>query len=43
MLAGWITALTGRAGEAQRWAVIVDAASSDLEPADGTASTSLAR
>ena len=43
MLAGWITALTGQTAEAQRWAAIVDAASFDLVPADGTASFDSAR
>jgi LuxR family maltose regulon positive regulatory protein len=38
VLAGWITALTGRTAEAQRWAAVIDAASFDLVPADGTAS-----
>jgi LuxR family maltose regulon positive regulatory protein len=38
VLAGWVTALTGQTAEAQRWAAIIDAASFDLVPADGTAS-----
>jgi LuxR family maltose regulon positive regulatory protein len=38
VLAGWITALGGRAADAQRWAGIVDAASFDLAPQDGSAS-----
>jgi LuxR family maltose regulon positive regulatory protein len=38
VLAGWDTALTGQTVEAQRWAAIIDAASFDLVPADGTAS-----
>ncbi len=43
MLAGWIAALTGQTAEAQRWAAIVDAASFDLVPVDGTASFDSAR
>ena len=43
VLAGWITSLTGRTTEAQRWAAIVEAASFDLVPADGTASFDSAR
>jgi LuxR family maltose regulon positive regulatory protein len=43
VLAGWITVLTGQAAEAQRWAAIVDAASFDLVPADGSASFGSAR
>jgi LuxR family maltose regulon positive regulatory protein len=43
VLAGWIAALTGNTAEAQRWAAIVDAASFDLLPADGTASFDSAR
>ncbi len=38
VLAGWITAMTGQNAEAQRWAAILDTASFDLVPADGTAS-----
>jgi LuxR family maltose regulon positive regulatory protein len=38
VLAGWVTTLTGQTAEAQRWAAIIDAASFDLVPADGTAS-----
>ena len=38
VLAGWVMALSGRATEAQRWAAVVDAASFDLVPVDGTAS-----
>jgi LuxR family maltose regulon positive regulatory protein len=41
--AGWVTALTGQVAEAQRWAAIVDAASFDLVPVDGTASFASAR
>ena len=35
VLAGWVAALTGQTGEAQRWAAILDAASFDLVPVDG--------
>ncbi len=38
VLAGWITAMTGQTADAQRWAAILDTASFDLVPADGTAS-----
>ena len=43
VLAGWVAALTGQTAEAQRWAAIVDAASFDLVPADGSASFDSAR
>ena len=43
VLAGWITTLSGRTDEAQRWAAIIDAASYDLTPEDGTASFDSAR
>ena len=43
VLAGWIAVLTGQTTEAQRWAAIVDAASFDLVPADGSASFGSAR
>jgi LuxR family transcriptional regulator, maltose regulon positive regulatory protein len=43
VLAGWVTALTGHTAEAQRWAAIIDAASFDQVPADGTASFDSAR
>jgi LuxR family transcriptional regulator, maltose regulon positive regulatory protein len=43
VLAGWVAALTGQTAEAQRWAAIVDAASYDQEPMDGTASFDSAR
>jgi LuxR family maltose regulon positive regulatory protein len=43
VLAGWITTLTGQTGEAQRWAAIIDAASFDLVPEDGSASFDSAR
>jgi LuxR family maltose regulon positive regulatory protein len=38
VLAGWVAVSTGQTTEAQRWAAILDAASFDLVPADGTAS-----
>jgi LuxR family maltose regulon positive regulatory protein len=43
VLTGWIAALTGQTAEAQRWAALVDAASFDLVPADGSASFDSAR
>ena len=43
VLAGWITALTGQTAAAERWAAIVDAASFDQVPLDGTASFDSAR
>ncbi|HET9779231.1 MAG TPA: LuxR C-terminal-related transcriptional regulator [Propionibacteriaceae bacterium] len=43
VLAGWVTALTGQTADAQRWAAIIDAASFDQVPADGTASFDSAR
>ena len=43
VLAGWIAVLTGQTAEAQRWAAIVDAASFDLVPLDGSASFDSAR
>jgi LuxR family maltose regulon positive regulatory protein len=43
VLAGWITALTGQTADAERWAAIVDAASFDLAPLDGSASFDSAR
>ena len=43
VLAGWVTAMTGQTADAQRWAAIVDAATFDLTPADGTASFASAR
>jgi LuxR family maltose regulon positive regulatory protein len=43
VLAGWITALAGQTAEAERWAAIVDAASFDLVPLDGSASFDSAR
>ena len=43
VLAGWVAVLTGQTAEAQRWAAILDAASFDLVPVDGTASFDSAR
>ena len=43
VLAGWVAALTGHTAEAQRWALILDAASFDQVPVDGTASFESAR
>jgi len=43
VLAGWIAALSAQTAEAQRWAAIIDAASYDLTPEDGTASFDSAR
>ena len=43
MLAGYIAVFTGQTTAAQRWAAIVDAASFDLVPVDGTASFDSAR
>ena len=43
VLAGYMAVFTGQTAEAQRWAAIVDAASFDLVPADGTASFDSAR
>ena len=43
VLAGWIAVFTGQTAEAERWAAIVDAASFDLVPADGSASFDSAR
>jgi DNA-binding CsgD family transcriptional regulator len=36
VLAGWVAALTGQTAEAQRWAAILDAASFDSAPVEGT-------
>jgi LuxR family maltose regulon positive regulatory protein len=38
VLAGWITALTGQTAAAERWSAILDAASYDEVPMDGSAS-----
>jgi LuxR family transcriptional regulator, maltose regulon positive regulatory protein len=43
VLAGWIATLSGQTTDAQRWASIVDRASYDFEPLDGTASFDSAR
>jgi LuxR family transcriptional regulator, maltose regulon positive regulatory protein len=43
VLAGWTTVLTGQTADAERWAAIVDAASFDLVPVDGSASFDSAR
>jgi LuxR family transcriptional regulator, maltose regulon positive regulatory protein len=43
VLAGYIAVFTGETAEALRWAAIVDAASFDQVPADGTASFDSAR
>jgi LuxR family maltose regulon positive regulatory protein len=43
VVAGWIATLAGQTTEAQRWAAIVDAASFDGVPLDGTASFDSAR
>ena len=38
VLAGWVAALAGQTAEAQRWTAILNIASYELVPADGTAS-----
>ena len=43
VLAGWIAALTGQTTEAQRWSALLDTASFDLVPVDGTASFASSR
>ena len=43
VLAGWVAALAGHTAEAERWAVVLDAASFDLVPLDGSASFESAR
>jgi LuxR family transcriptional regulator, maltose regulon positive regulatory protein len=43
VLAGWIAVLTGQTADAQRWAAMLDTASFDLVPVDGTASFDSAR
>ena len=43
VLAGWVAVLTGQTAEAQRWAAVVDAASFDAVPLDGSASFDSAR
>jgi len=42
-LAGWIAALTGQSYEADRWAAVLESASYDLTPEDGSASFESAR
>ncbi len=43
VLAGWMAVFSGQSVEAERWAAIIDAASFDLMPADGSASFDTAR
>jgi LuxR family maltose regulon positive regulatory protein len=43
VLAGWIAVLTGQTAQAQQWAALLDTASFDLVPVDGTASFESAR
>ena len=43
VLAGWVAALTGQTAEAQRWAAIIEAASFEPVPLDGTSSFDSAR
>ena len=43
VFAGWITALAGQADEADRWAAVLESASYDLPPDDGSASLDSAR
>jgi LuxR family maltose regulon positive regulatory protein len=43
VLAGWMAAFSGQPVQAQKWAAIVDAASFDLVPGDGSASFDSAR
>lgn len=43
VLAGWMAVFSGQPVEAERWAAVVEAASFDLVPADGTASFESAR
>ena len=43
VLAGWITALTGRTSEAERWAAVLAATSFDPAPDDGSSSFESAR
>lgn len=38
VLAGWLAVMSGRPEEADRWAMVIEDASFDLTPADGTAS-----
>jgi LuxR family maltose regulon positive regulatory protein len=43
VLAGWVTVLVGQTAHAQRWAAVVDQASFDLTPTDGSASFASSR
>jgi len=43
VLAGWIAVISGQPREADRWANVIDSASFDLPPADGSASFASAR
>ncbi len=43
VIAGWVAALTGQTAEAQRWAALLDAASSDPAPVEGTSFESARR
>jgi LuxR family maltose regulon positive regulatory protein len=43
VLAGWVAALTGQTGEAQRWAALLDAAPFDPAPVAGTSFDSARR
>ena len=43
VLSGWVAVLTGQTAEAQRWAAVVDGASFDAVPLDGSASFDSAR
>ena len=43
VLAGWIAALTGQTYEADRWAAVIETATYDLTPDDGSASFESAR
>lgn len=43
VLAGWITALTGQTHKAERWAAVLDAASFERAPDDGSSSFESAR
>ena len=43
VIAGWVAALTGQTAEAQRWAALLDAASLDPAPVEGTSFESARR
>jgi LuxR family transcriptional regulator, maltose regulon positive regulatory protein len=43
VLAGWVTALVGETGDAQRWVAVADEASFDAVPTDGAASFASSR